>query len=511
MPDQSGTQQLVLRYLQARVPLIVIQSIEPGRVMELVADCASVLPSMPFFEHSRTEGLREMRTGAAVSDEMSLASAMESARTTFKSRPRANFIFTDIEDIDQESSTARHVAEMVRLAESREGSIVLISSKPVWTGLGRLGMTERLDLPTTDELTVVIDAMLGDHNTIPIEWGPQEIRQAAETLTGITEAEAVNVLASLLASGRLSTSDLPELSRFKDRIFGDLAGIERVRLDRAYQVGGLRTLRTWLDERRPLMRMDLSQQTVGPPRGVLLVGVPGCGKSLSAKAIAHDWDLPLYRLDLAAVLGMWMGQSETQLREALETADRVAPCVLWIDEIEKAFATSASDNSTTRRLLGQFLFWLQESRSKVFIVATANQVTSLPPELLRKGRFDEMFFVDLPTANDREDIIRLYFRSYLQVDPSPTLVDTLVSITEGFSGSDLDAVVKGLQQRRLINGGTLPTDDEIQLRFQDVIPFSMTNPEDLAEIRLWGATRCKPAGDLPPDPGSGFARRRVIL
>ena len=169
---------------------------------------------------------------------------------------------------------------------------------------------------------------------------------------------------------------------------------------------------------------------------VLLVGVPGCGKSLSAKAVAAQWRLPLYRLDMASILGMYVGVSENRFKEALEAADRVAPCVLWVDEIEKALASGAGngDSGTTRRLIGQFLFWLQESTSKVFLVATANEVTSLPPELLRKGRFDEIFFVDLPDEDDRREIIELYFRKYLEMDPSPLLVDELVEISEGFAG-----------------------------------------------------------------------------
>src|SRR3954464_14055214 len=151
------------------------------------------------------------------------------------------------------------------------------------------------------------------------------------------------------------------------------------------------------------MRADLSHSALRPPKGVLLVGVPGCGKSLSAKAVAAEWRLPLYRLDLAAILGQYVGQSEGRLREALDTADRMAPCVLWIDEIEKGLAGQNDSTGVGRRLVGQFLFWLQESRSRAFVVATSNDVRALPPELLRKGRFDELFFVDLPDTEDRKE------------------------------------------------------------------------------------------------------------
>lgn len=259
------------------------------------------------------------------------------------------------------------------------------------------------------------------------------------------------------------------------------------------------------------MTSDLSRTALKPPKGVLLVGVPGCGKSLSAKAIAAGWNLPLYRLDMSAVFGQYLGQSEGRLREALETADRVAPCVLWIDEIEKGLAGGGGDGGTSRRMIGHFLFWLQESTSKVFIVATANEVTSLPPELLRKGRFDEMFFVDLPDRNEREEILRLYFRRYLDYDIPPDLTHDLVTLTDGFSGADIDAAVHDLASSRYAGGQQgIPSDHETKSYLDNVVPYSRTNPEDIAAIRAWGLGRCIPAGAVQQaeTPATG---RRIVL
>ncbi len=207
---------------------------------------------------------------------------------------------------------------------------------------------------------------------------------------------------------------------------------------------------------------------------------------------------------MASVLGMYVGQSESQLREALETADRVAPCVLWIDEIEKGLANGTGDSGVSRRLLGQFLYWLQESTSKVFLVATANDVTTLPPELLRKGRFDEMFFVDLPDRQDREEIVRMYFRKHLSHDIPPDLTEQVVTRTEGFSGSDLAAVVHDIAVHQLTDAaGALPTDLTVKNHFATVVPYSQTNSEDVAAIRAWGLSRCVPAGS----PAMGGRRR----
>lgn len=515
MPDLVETQQIVHSFLSARVPLIVIRSIEPGRAMDMLRSCAGTLRSMAYYEHSRTEGLKDLVSGQTVADDTSLTAALEHARVTFKARNNVNFVFADVEDLDQESSTSRHLAEMVRLAESRSGTIVLIVAKPVWTGLARLGMTVTLDLPTIDELAATLGGIIEDHRgVVEVEWQHHDLRQAAEILSGVTEMEAVNVLMTIMTKRKLLASDIPQLSEYKDRIFGDLSGIERIHLKEHFKVGGLNTLKRWLVDRETLMKADLAQTRLHPPKGVLLVGVPGCGKSLSAKAIASQWDLPLYRLDMAGILGMYVGQSESQLRDALDTADRVAPCVLWIDEIEKALASGAGDSGTSRRLIGQFLYWLQESTAKVFMVATSNDVTTLPPELLRKGRFDEMFFVDLPDRLDREEILRLYFDKFLETEPSPVLLGELVDLSEGFSGSDLQAVVHDIATRMFTRGTKqLPTDDELRAWFRDVVPFSRSNAEDVAALRAWAQGRCIFAGDAPPTSANGYGppTRRVVV
>jgi hypothetical protein len=513
LSNRSESLVWLLRCLKARVPLITIRTIEPSRARDMVRDAAGELRALTFYEHSRTEGTRELLSGQVTSDEGSLPVALEYARSVFKARENANFVFTDVEDVDSETSTARHFAEMARLAESRVGSIIMITAKPLWTGLSRLGMNVSLDLPDQKELEdEITDLVETNRGYLPVSWERQHVRQAAEILSGVTLLEATNILATVMASGELNEGHLKELSHFKDQIFGDLNGIERVPLREDYKVGGLNSLKEWLSRRRNLMSADLTHTTVSPPRGVLLVGVSGCGKSLSAKAIAQEWQLPLYRLDMAAVLGMYVGQSEGQLREALETAERMAPCVLWVDEIEKALVSGAGDGGTSRRLVGQFLYWLQEHTAKVFLVATANDVTSLPPELLRKGRFDEMFFVDLPDAHDREEIVVMYFRKRLEYDVPPDLLRQLVDLSEGFTGSDLEAVIRDITLAKY-NSGRLPADADIKLHFTNLVPFSKTNAEELGLTRAWGLTRCVPAG-TPRGPlaeGETSGNRRVVL
>ena len=251
-------------------------------------------------------------------------------------------------------------------------------------------------------------------------------------------------------------------------------------------VGGLSGLRKWLDEKKELLRVEkrdlLKSKGLRPPRGILLVGVPGCGKSLSAKAISASWKLPLYRLDFATVQGSYVGQSEQQLKDALTTAENVSPCILWIDEIEKGLsgAGSSNDGGVSTRMVGQFLFWLQESKKQVFVVATANDVSMLPSELLRRGRFDELFFIDLPTTEERHDIIKMYMRKYLSLDFTGELADRIVEMTDGFTGADLESTVRDLAYRVIANEGFVLDEENVVQAFKNVVPLSQTSPEKIA-------------------------------
>jgi SpoVK/Ycf46/Vps4 family AAA+-type ATPase len=263
--------------------------------------------------------------------------------------------------------------------------------------------------------------------------------------------------------------------------------------------------------------MDLRERGLRPPRGVLLVGVPGCGKSLSAKAIAASWNLSLYRLDLANIHGQYLGQSESRLREALATADRVAPAVLWIDEIEKGLAGSESggDGGTSSRLVGHFLYWLQESRARVFVVATANNISRLPPELFRRGRFDEIFFVDLPTSEERREILELYARRYLRRSLLETpLLESLLGLSDGFAGSDLESAVAEVAKEELLKGAPAVGDDYWRRVFSNTIPLSKTSPEAIEAIRAWGRDRAVPAAGVAlgaPDVAQPRHRRSVLV
>ncbi|MFD9795206.1 AAA family ATPase [Streptomyces sp. NPDC059070] len=518
MPNYAESHRDLDSYISARVPVIGMRTIEQQRALRLVREVATHprRSSMPFWIYTRATGLRDLRTNAHLQEDRSLTGAMEYAATQFAARPNATLILVDPDDLEGDTPLTRHIAEIARLAGNNSGSIILLTDTPVWSGLQRLGMSLQLDLPDADEMYGVLAGFLTDHQgIIPIAWSEDDARRAAETLLGVTEAEAVNLMATVAAKGAVEKDDVTALAQSKDRIFSDLTGLEKVRLkDADYTVGGLTNLREWLQRKHQLMRADLRNTEIRPPRGVLLVGVPGCGKSLSAKAIAAEWQLPLYRLDMGSIHGKYLGESEGRFREALETADRVAPCVLWIDEIEKGLAGRDDGTGVPQRIIGQFLFWLQESRSRAFVVATANDVRSLPPELLRKGRFDELFFVDLPDAQDRKEIIQLYYRRYVKAEPDPDQLARLVDLSEGFAGSDIEGALHDVGAEVYLGGGAEALRPSFVLdTFANTIPLSRNNPEQIEEIRAWGRERAVAAGRTTATAGPGAATpaRRIVF
>jgi SpoVK/Ycf46/Vps4 family AAA+-type ATPase len=250
-------------------------------------------------------------------------------------------------------------------------------------------------------------------------------------------------------------------------------------------LGGMSRLKDWLKQRR--VAFDGSAPHLDAPKGVLLLGVQGCGKSVAARAAAGIYGVPLLRLDFAAIHNKYVGESERNLRETLSTADLMSPCVLWIDEIEKGIATGEGDSGTSRRVLGTFLTWLAEKDTKVFVIATANDISALPPELIRKGRFDEIFFVDLPSGSVRADILRIHARKR-SVPVSEEQISALSHASEGFSGAEIEqAVVSALYAAHASKAPVSAA--HILSEIRNTRPLSRVMAEKIEELRSWAADR----------------------
>lgn len=514
MANALKCRETLLIYLKARIPFITLRTDERARALELLKDLAAEL-SVPIAYHTLSNGARDVVSGRVLNEDRSIAGALDFAAQQFHQRGNYNFVLTEIQDVSDDSATSRQLLDVVSSASDGSGCVVLITTSSIWPRLQRMGMSVTLDPPDQDEMQVIIESTLADYRgSRTIEWGEAEIREAATVLAGVTHIEAVNAISTFVARGAVTKANLAELSQVKDRVFSDIAGLERVAVSADGQVvGGLAGLRSWLTKTRPLLTADLRERSLRPPRGVLLVGVPGCGKSLSAKAVAADWQLPLYRLDLANIHGQYLGQSEGRLKESLATADRVAPCVLWIDEIEKGLAGAGgnSDGGSATRLLGHFLYWLQEARARVFVVATANDIASLPPELFRRGRFDELFFVDLPSPEEREEIIGLYVKRYRLPAIAPALMTELVALSNGFTGADIEAAARELAYEEVRTGGGSVTDEAWREVFANTQPLTKTNPESIETIRAWGLERATPASGVSDPHGGARRGQRNVL
>lgn len=519
----SECKELLKRYSIARIPFIAVNTIERGRTLEMLRDVAEDL-QLPFCVHTLSKGIYDLSSNKMLNEDKSVYGAIDFMSEQMKKKQNMTLVLTEIPDLSCDNSDSRQMLDLVTLAEESGGVVIVLTGNAIWNQLQRLGMTIKVNLPDEDEMYSIIKEYIDDYrNDIPIEWDDSDIREAASLLAGVTRIEAQNVIAALIAKRIIHKEDMDEIRFAKDRLFSDISGLEKIVVDeKVMGIGGLDGLRKWLDEKKallaPAMRDEMKARGLQSPRGILLVGVPGCGKSLSAKAISASWRLPLYRLDFATVQGQYVGQSEQQLKDALTTAENVSPCILWIDEIEKglAGAGSSNDGGVSTRMVGQFLFWLQECKKQVFVVATANDVSMLPAELLRRGRFDELFFVDLPTAEERREILSLYVRRYLELDLSGPFADKLIEATEGFTGADIESSAREIAYRLVANENFELSEESVLTTFNNVVPLSATSPERIEAIRDWGRQRAVPAsgrpiGELELQHKTAMKQRKVLV
>jgi hypothetical protein len=374
-----------------------------------------------------------------------------------------------------------------RLAQRRQTVVLLGPLVELPLELEREASRLALPLPSADELRRLFERVASGGGSTPDGDVLDECVRAAQGLTG---AEAVRVLrkAWLAAGGTGAVAHVlrekqKALRRVPALSFHD-AGADLT------EVGGLGELKRWLAERRRAFGEEARSFGLPVPRGLLLLGVQGCGKSLSAKAVAREWRFPLLRLDLAAAFGDRARSPEVTMREATAVAESLAPAVLWIDEIEKGFAATERDPSASR-VFGAFLTWLGEKDAPVFVVATANDVTALPPELLRRGRFDELFFVDLPSESERVEILGIHLKKRGR-DPKHYPLAELAARAQRLSGAELEQVVaaglyKAFQERRELS------ENDLANAIEETVPLYETYEERIKELRDWARTRARPA------------------
>ena len=481
----------IFNYICARTPLIVVKSAERERVERLLAELAMEknLDLEYYTDAKQVYNLRNEGTPLNIdSDPLGYMVKI------FKKRHNMVFAIGDIKHLDSDNSYSRDLLNVLYLAKESSCTVIIVTPDEVWSRLVRFGMITSLDYPDMNERVMQISEFIQTYSgRFRINWDEEATRKAATLLRGFSEIQLDNILSAALVSPQgLGKNNIVDLTKQKNRLYSGVSTVQLVEVSPNIKVAGLEYLKECLEEKKSIFFAPdeiLKDREIETPKGILLAGIPGCGKSLSAKMISLQWELPLFRFDLGTVYDKWVGESEKKMKEALDFIDNVSPCVLWIDEIEKALSTSDSGNDTGKRILGQFLFWLQESTSRVFLVATANDVTKLPTELFRKGRFSEMFFVDLPNKSERKSVIEHYASRCLHLEFREYELESLVESTKGYSSADIEIAIKDVAQFAILHGQDKITFDLVKKKIEAIIPISISNPETIDECRAWGNER----------------------
>ena len=343
-----------------------------------------------------------------------------------------------------------------------------------------------IPLPTTSEILTIINEFIAD---LEINVEQDTINDIALSFKGLNEFQIKQILnLAYQDGGCIDKEDKLLILREKEQFIKKAGMLEIVNFSETINdIGGLENLKEWLARKAKVFsNLDKAIKFgVDVPKGIMIIGMPGCGKSLTAKATASLFEIPLVRLDVGRLLGKYVGESEENMRKALKLSEAISPCVLWIDEIEKAFAGVGGDgggNDVTTRLFGQFLTWMQEKENTVFIVATANDISSMPPEFLRKGRFDELFFVDLPNGEERRKILDIHLKKRKKWNKGIDSI-ALIKETEGFNGADLEAVVKDTIEMAFIDGKESITTEDLLKSVKDTKSISSTLKDKIKEIK----------------------------
>jgi hypothetical protein len=493
MNPAHDSQRDLATLLQSRVPLIVIETRDEPRAIELITSLATRAANKahtPVFQWTVTDGLRriDIDLGGAQRHNAEPAEVLKSIRATDKA---GLYVLLDFHPFLNDPVNVRLLKDICQTYARTARTLVLISHEiALPRELEHLSARFKVAFPNREERHLIVEKVASEWAKThggKVRTDRRSLELLVENLSGLSTGDTERLARkAVFDDGALLPSDLPAVMQAKYELL-NRGGVLAFEYDTAQfaDLGGMTKLKEWLRQRRPAF--DGSAPKLEAPKGVLLLGVQGCGKSIAAKAAAGIYGVPLLRLDFAAIHNKYIGESERNLRESLATADVLAPCVLWIDEIEKGVATGDGDSGTSRRLLGTFLTWLAEKKTKVFVVATANDISSLPPELIRKGRFDEIFFVDLPGAAVRADILKIHAKKR-DLTLSDAEIERLAAACAGFSGAEIEqAIVSAVYAAHADNAPASAA--HVLNELNATRPLSIVMAEKIAELRAWAKER----------------------
>ncbi len=509
----SQVQEEIKILIRARYPILYIVSYEENRVTEVLQRIA-LERGKTLYTWTVTKGLIEPLQHKKIAGDDPISALDE----VLKIMSPSIFVFYDFHPYLNDHTIIRKLREVANSISNTYKTLVFVS--PIL----RIPLELEKDisvidypLPSLAELRKLLHDIISeikDNPNVDVQLDEETEEKILHAAQGLSLKEAENVFAkALIIDSRLSKNDIPIILSEKQQIVKKSQILEYYdAIEDFSNVGGLENLKNWLLQRGVAFTEKAKAFGLPAPKGVLLIGVQGCGKSLCAKAISSLWKLPLLKFDVGKIFSSLVGSSEDNIRRAIKIAESVSPCILWIDEIEKAFAGTQSSNfsdaGTTSRVFGSFITWLQDKKSDTFVVATANDISQLPPELMRKGRFDEIFFIDLPTADERKEIFLIHLAKRKR-DPKKFDLDLLAKKSEGFSGAEIEQVVISSLFDAFHLGKQLSTEIIIS-NLEKSIPLVKTMSEEINALRKWAEGKVRYATPKEKDEEKN-AKRRIEI
>jgi AAA+ superfamily predicted ATPase len=482
--------------IEAGNPIISIETPDEPRAVHIVRQVAQDM-ALALLEWSVTDGLSSAPPTASQTL-VAPGKVVDALHYVKSSAYQAIYLFKDLGPHCKDPQVVRSIRDLYFSPDSRLWTLIMVDAAAPPPEVHRLTVPFEVGWPDEEELIDVVrntfeEVQRRSLREIKFNLTKREMEILVQTLRGLTADEAARVVSGAIQEDNvLDRSDLARIVDAKRNRLGTTGCLESIVADvSADEIGGMYNLKRWLNLRCGGFSASAREFGLDPPRGILLLGVPGCGKSLCAKVVASAWRMPLLRMDPGVLYQKYIGESEARLREALRQAESMSPVVLWIDEIEKAFASASSDSADgglSQRMFGTLLSWMQDHRHPIFMIATANNLAQLPSELMRKGRFDEIFFIDLPGPKEREVIFSVHLRKR-QRDLTHYDMGRLVAASEGFTGSEIEqAVISGLYAA--FADKTDCTTDHILAAIHATEPIAVVMREHVERLRAWAKGRC---------------------
>ncbi len=492
--------------VNAGFPYIYIPSYEEERITNTIKNVISnkdlIKSERKLYVWTQTDGLVSDET--KIRDTSNPINAIESVA---KATEDAIYIFKDFHIYfggDRNSrpdySVIRKLRDIIPSLKSSRKTIVFISSKlAIPCDMEKEISILDFDLPNAEEIQSLLEELISGLNPENVHLTNDDKISLSRSALGLTMQEAENAFCRAIVKLKgLDINAVSIIHEEKNQVVKKTGVLEFVKSDlNIDDIGGLENLKKWLIRRNDSWSERAQAYNLPAPKGVLITGVPGCGKSLTAKAMSAIWGLPLLKLDMGKIFGGIVGSSEENMRKAIATAEAVSPSILWVDEIEKGFSglKSGGDSGTSARVFGTFLTWMQEKTDPVFVIATANDISSLPPELLRKGRFDEIFFVDLPTTREREKIFKVHINKRIksssvqhEITADDAVCKELAELSAGYVGAEIEQIVISAMYEAFYANRGLRKEDIIKA-IKETVPLSSTQREQILELRAWAKER----------------------